>query len=364
MSKTVDKPFLIITSILVVVGVVVFISASIGLFAREGVNVSSQIVSQILALVIGLVAAYLVSKINTKFWNKYSFYIFLGSIILTLLVFVPFLGFEHAGARRWLSIGSFTLQPAEFLKFAFILYYGAWCAGVQRKIHDFKFSLFPLLVLLGVVGVVLALQPDFGTLIIIGVTALAMLVSTGAKWKHILSLCLTGIIFVSAIGFSVPYVKDRLLTFLQPERDPLGAGYQIQQSLIAIGSGKVFGRGAGQSVQKFNFLPEPIGDSIFAVFAEEWGFVGGIVLVSLFVLFASRGFRISTRAPNTFSRLVVVGFITAITAQSFINMGSMLGIFPLTGDPLVFVSQGGTSILVTLIEVGIILAISKASPAV
>ncbi|MCR4274796.1 MAG: FtsW/RodA/SpoVE family cell cycle protein [Candidatus Campbellbacteria bacterium] len=360
MQRGIDKPFLFITSILVVAGMFIFISASIGLLARaENLNVSGQIINQLLSLGIGLALALLVFRFPVTFWHTYSFYILLAGLAATLLVLIPGFGPEHGGARRWIEIGSVSLQPAEFLKFAFILYFAAWCTGVRKRIHTFTYGPLALLLLLVPVGFVLWLQPDYGSITIIGATGMCMLIFAGARWKHIISLSLIGGVCALLVVLFVPYIQDRVDTFLHPGKDPLASGYQIKQSLIAIGSGQITGRGFGQSTQKFNFLPEPMGDSVFAVFAEEWGFVGGIVLIGLFIAFLNFGYRIALRAETAFSRLVVLGFVTAIVTQSFINMGSMLGVFPLTGDPLVFVSKGGTSLVFTLIEIGIILAISK-----
>lgn len=359
MKRSVDTPFLTITAFLVLFGLFIFISASLGLLAREGVDMTGQVINQVVALGAGILLAIGATRLPVAFWNRNAFYIFIGALGATALVFVPGLGIEHAGAHRWINIGFTSIQPAEFLKFAFILYYAAWCVAVQKKMQSIQYSVVPLLILLAVVAVPLMIQPDFGTLIIIGATGFAMLVVAGAPWRHIISLSLAGLAFVTLIAVTVPYIQDRLTTFFNPERDPQGASYQIQQSLIAIGSGHVTGRGFGQSVQKFNLLPEPVGDSIFAVFAEEWGFIGSVLLIGFFIAFLSRGYRIATRAPNTFSRIITVGFVTSITVQSFLNIGSMLGVMPLTGDPLVFVSQGGTAIAVALLEVGIILAVSK-----
>lgn len=360
MQRSVDKPFFFITTFLVTAGMFIFISASTGLLARpENANVSAQIFNQLISLGIGVMFALLTLRIPIKFWHTYSFYIFIAALLATLLVL--FIGSEHGGAHRWIDIGSVSVQPAEFLKFAFILYFAAWCTGVRKKIHTFVYGPLALVALLGVVAAVLIPQPDYGSFIIIGATGLCMLIFAGAQWKHTLSLIAVGAVCAALVVFFVPYVGDRVETFIHPGNDPLGAGYQINQSLIAIGSGQITGRGFGQSVQKFNFLPEPMGDSVFAVFAEEWGFVGGVILLGLFIAFLNFGYRIAIRSEKPFSRLVVLGFVTAIVTQSFINIGSMLGVFPLTGDPLVFVSKGGTSLLVTLIEVGIILAISKYS---
>ncbi len=348
---------------LVLAGIFIFTSASLGLLARDGVSMGNLIASQILAIAVGTIAAIIAVRIPPEFWNKYAFYIFIASLIATFLVFVPGIGVEHGGAHRWLNLGPLpSVQPSELLKFAFVLYYAAWCAALQKRIHLFRYAAFPLVLLVGIAGIPLILQPDYGTIIIIGVTGFSMLIVAGARIRHVMALALAAFALLALVVFTVPYINTRVMTFFNPNRDPLGASYQIRQSLIAIGSGHITGRGFGQSIQKFSFLPEPVGDSIFAVFAEEWGFVGAIALLSLFIVFLSRGYRIAMHAPRVFSRIAVVGFITSIVIQSFMNIGSMLNVMPLTGDPLVFVSQGGTSMVMALLAVGIILSVSKTLP--
>jgi len=359
MSRAVDRPFLVLVGVLLLGGFFIFSSASLGLLAREGIEFSAVALNQGLSLLIGIVGLFVAIKIPYRFWNKYAPLIFLASIIFTLLVFIPGLGFSHAGATRWIDIGPISIQPAEFLKLGFIIFFATWLTGVKQKVETLKYGVLPLAVILVIVGAVLGAQPDLGTFMVIGLTGVGMFVVAGGKWKHIFSMGAAAIILVIVLGFSVPYINSRLKTFLDPSLDPLGSGYQIQQSLIAIGSGEWFGRGFGQSVQKFNFLPEPIGDSIFAVFAEEWGFTGAVVLLGLFVALALRGFRIAERAPSIFSRLLVSGIIIMISVQTLINMGAMLGIVPLTGLPLLFVSQGGSALLMVLVGSGMVLQVSK-----
>ncbi len=362
MQRSVDRFFLVTTVILITAGVFIFISASTGLLARpEHMTVSGQIIKQLLSLGIGLcLALFILSRKDTlAFWHKYAFYFFIAALGATLLVFIPGVGSSHGGALRWIDLGPLSLQPAEFLKFAFVLYFAAWCAGIRKRVQTFAFGPLALLVLLGLIAPILIKQPDYGSLIIIGITGFCMLIFAGARWKHTLPLLVVGVLCAVLAVMFVPYIGQRVDTFLHPDKDLLGAGYQINQSLIAIGSGGLTGRGFGQSVQKFSFLPEPMGDSVFAVFAEEWGFVGATLLVALFIAFLNFGYRIAIRAETPFSRLIVLGFVTIIVSQSFINIASMTGVFPLTGDPLVFVSKGGTSLVMTLIEIGIILAISR-----
>ena len=357
--QTIDKAFLTMTLILVGVGVIIFSSASLGLLAREGIRVSGIAVNQIFGIVLGLGLMYIAMRIPYRFWSKYSLYILIASIVLTLAVFIPGLGFSHGGATRWLSLGPLTFQPAEFLKLGFVIYFATWLSGMWRKIGKVRYGVGMLIGLLLVVGAVLAIQPDIGTFLVIAATGVVMFMAAGGKWSHILGFGVLSGMGLGVLGLVMPYIRLRLLTFINPASDPLGAGYQIQQSLIAIGSGKIFGRGFGQSIQKFNFLPEPVSDSIFAVFSEEWGFIGALFLLTLFILFTLRALKIASRAPTLFSGLLVTGITTLIIVQVFINIGSMMGIFPLTGMPLLFVSQGGSAMMLLLLQVGIILGVSK-----
>lgn len=359
MAHTVDKLFLGIVLTLAVAGFFVFLSASLGLLAREEARFSGVIFTQSVSLAAGLMALYFFSKIHYRFLKRFSLLFFIASLIATALVFVPGLGFEHGGALRWIFVGDFSFQPSEFLKLGFVLYFAAWLAAVKTRVQSLSYGFIPLFVVVGIVGVLLLKQPDTGTFMVIFGAALGMFIASGAYWKHVLYVGVLASSGLAALAYFRPYVMERFLTFLNPAVDPQGAGYQIQQSLIAIGSGEIFGRGFGQSIQKFNFLPEPVGDSVFAVFAEEFGLVGSILLVSLFVVFAFRGLMLAKRAPDYFSRLTVIGIVILVTGQAFLNIGSMLGVFPLTGLPLPFISHGGTALIFSFIGVGVVLNISR-----
>ncbi|MBX4197773.1 putative lipid II flippase FtsW [Candidatus Parcubacteria bacterium] len=358
--KRVDRPFFIATVSLITAGFFIFSSASMGLLARQGVSFSTVALKQFaIGFLAGGILLIITSRIPTKFWRKYSFYIFLFAVIACVLVFLPKIGFSHGGARRWINLGSYSFQPAEILKLGAVVYFAAWLSMVKDKVKTFKWGALPLFIILGICSVLLLLQPDTDTLMVIVAALVAMFITAGGQWRYIGILCLTAIIGILVIAQFRPYIMARLTTFLDPSKDSLGAGYQIQQSLIAIGSGGVFGRGFGQSIQKFNFLPEPIGDSIFAVAAEEFGFVGSMTILCLFVFFALRGYKIASRVSDTFAMTTAVGLVTLIISQAFINMGSMLSILPLTGIPLTFISHGGSAMLFALAEAGIILSISK-----
>ena len=363
-SKSIDKTLLVSTILLVAAGFFIFSSASMGLLAREGISYSSVAIKQFL---IGFIAGGLVlvvgAKIPYKYWRTYALWLFGISLLSCILVFVPKIGFAHGGAKRWLNLGPYTFQPAELLKLGTVIYFAAWIATAKEKIKTFKYGALPLYIIIAVTGALLMKQPDTGTFMVLFFALVAMFVAAGGKWRYILLLFGISVLAIITLAFVRPYLMARFLTFLDPSKDSLGSGYQIQQSLIAIGSGRITGRGFGQSIQKFNFLPEPMGDSIFAVASEEFGFIGGASLIFLFLFFAMRGYFVSARIADPFGMTLATGIITLIIAQSFINIGAMLGVLPLTGIPLIFVSQGGTAMLFGLAEVGIVLNISKSRKA-
>lgn len=360
MLKKVDKIFLIAFLALLFSGLVVFISASLGIYANDRAKFTSIIFTQIsFGLIAGLIACFITANINYRFWRRFSFIIFILSIMATILVFVPGLGVTHGGARRWIYIGSLSFQPLEFLKIGFIIYFSAWISGIKDKIKTIKYGLLPFVILMSIIGFILLKQPDTDSFIIMFLVGLAMYLIGGAKWRHVFLIGILALIGISIILFSRPYLMTRLTTFLNPAENPLTSGYQIQQSLIAVGSGGIFGRGLGQSIQKFKFLPESIGDAIFPIAAEEFGLIGGVVIIILFLFFTSRGLKIANLAPDIFGGLLVAGIVILITVQSFLNIASMIGVIPLSGSPLIFFSQGGTALFFTLAEIGMIINVSK-----
>ena len=359
-SKKVDRIFLATVIFLTILGFSVFASASLSLLARDGARFSNIAFNQtFFGLFLGSVACLILSKIHYRVWRKYALLIFITGIVLTLLVFAPGLGFEHSGAKRWLSIGGISFQPAEFLKIAFVIYFAAWLSGVKEKVATFRYGLLPFFALISIIGAIMLKQPDTDGLVVIAMAGLGIFITAGARWRDILVLILAMIMVVGATAYFRPYVMNRFLTFFNPAANSRDAGYQIQQSLIAIGSGEMFGRGFGQSIQKFKFLPESMGDSIFAVAAEEFGFAGSFFIILVFVFFVFRGFKIALKSPDMFGGLLVVGIVILVISQSFINIASMLGVIPLSGLPLIFFSQGGTSMFFTLAAMGIILNVSK-----
>lgn len=358
-SKGIDKIFFGIVIALAVVGAIMFTSSALGILAKNEAKFYGVIFNQfVFGLVGGCVVMFFTMRIPYKFWRTYSLYIFLASILLTALVFVPHIGFSHGGARRWINIFGLSFQPVEFLKIGFIIYFAAWLSWVKSKITDWRWSVLPLVVLLGIIAAVLLKQPDTKSIILLATTAMVMLFVSGMPWKYIIAILIISIVGFGSLVMVKPYLLERVKTFMNPSYDPSGSSYQLNQSLIAIGSGGIAGRGLGQSIQKFTNLPEPQGDSIFAVIGEEMGFIGCTILIFLFVSFALRGYRIGYNASDSFGKIFTIGIVTLFTAQSFMNIASITGVFPLTGVPLVFISHGGTNLLIALGVMGIVLNIS------
>lgn len=355
-----DTQLLVSVLALISAGFLIFLSASLGLLARDASHASSVALKQIfLGLIPGLIALYAFSRIEYSYWKRISFWFFIFAIGLNLIIFIPGLGLTHGGATRWLLIGSFSFQVSEVLKIASVIYFAAWLSFARERIGEFTRGFLPLLLMIGVVGIVLLLEPDTDTFLVISTSLVAMYLTAGGKWKHVALLGLAGILMIGILAFTRPYIMARIQTFIDPSASSQTSGYQIQQSLIAVGSGGITGRGFGQSIQKFNYLPEPVGDSIFAVAAEEFGLIGSLGLIALYLFFSMRSLKIAGSSKELFGGLLAVGITTFIIIQSFVNIGAMIGVLPLSGIPLLFVSQGGTALLFVLAECGILLNISR-----
>ncbi len=358
--KQFDTYFFGIVLLITVIGIFSFVSASLGILAHSETKFYGVLFGQIvLGFIGGLTAMWFAIKIPYHFWRNYAFFIFIATLVLTLAVFIPHVGFAHGGARRWISVLGISFQPAELLKLGFVTYFASWLAWTSKKQEEFKYKLLPLIIMLGLVAGALLLQPDTKSLILITASACSMLFVSGVSWKKILAIIGIGLVGVVLLALVRPYLMSRIKTYINPSSDSKGASYQLQQGLIAIGSGGIVGRGLGQSVQKFNYLPEPQGDSIYAVIGEEFGFIGSALLVVLYVFLSIRGYKIAMQSRDMFGQYLVVGIVTVLVAQSFLNMASLVGLFPLTGVPLVFISQGGTSLLIALFASGMVLNVSR-----
>jgi len=320
------------------------------------------------ALVLGTVAF----KIPLSFVKKVAPIVVLSNIIALASVFIPGLGMKFWGATRWLNIGGFVLQPSEFLKITSILYLSAWIASklsednvkgwkseAKKSYHNVIYVLVPFLIFLGAISIIMIFQKDLTTLGIIGLTLITMYFYGKTPLWHtffILSLSAIGLTFF--IKYE-SYRLDRWLIFLNPDADPMGKGFQLTRSLTTIGSGGIFGKGLGMSVQKLGGLPQATSDFIFAILGEETGIVGCVILIILFLLFFWFGMKIAQKSNDRFSRLTAMGITFWIVLQAFVNIGSVIGLLPVSGVPLPFLSAGGSHMVTELIGVGLLLNISK-----
>lgn len=357
-----DYILLGICSALVLFGILILASVSASI-AQERFGSSYYFLKHqlIFGLIPGIFLAYLVLKTNLSFFKKAAPYLLLINLILLSLVFLPRVGNSIKGTVRWLDLGFVSFQPAEFLKIALIIYWASWLSSrAEKKLKNPNFTLFPFFIVMAIVSLLFALQPDISTLGIIFFVATLIYFSANTPWWHTALIILIGAVGFYALIKLAPYRLARLSVFLNPETDPMGIGYQIKQALITVGSGGVSGVGLGLSRQKkFGFLPESISDSIFAIFAEETGFLGCLILILLFLMFFWRVFSIATRCQDQFLQFLAVGIGSWIVLQAFVNIGSMIGITPVTGIPLPFISYGGSALISELIGVGLLLNISK-----
>lgn len=348
------------TLLLLIFGLVVLSSAGIVEGQKKFGSSYYYLTHQLLYGVLpGLVLMFLFSKIDYKLWKKISLLVLLGSLLMMILVFMPNWGHDLRGATRWLNVGGFSLQPSELLKLALIIYLAAWFGNRDERIRNWTYGTAPFLLVLSFVAVLLLLQPDIGTLIVVTIISAAIYFFAGSPLKHflIIGLLIAGVL---AIMIAVaPYRLDRIKTFLDPSIDPRGISYQLNQSLIAVGSGGMFGVGFGQSTQKFGFLPEVTSDSIFAILVEELGLIGAGTLIGLFVMLSFLMVRVAHNIGDKFGKLLVMGVAAWILGQTFLNIGAIIGLVPLTGIPLPFVSYGGTAMMVLLAGIGIVLNVAK-----
>lgn len=309
----------------------------------------------------GIVVAYIASRLPLSFFKKLAFLFLILSFLLLILILFPNFNLEWGGAVRWLKIGPLILQPSEIAKLAIAVYFAALFERKikEGKIKSFKDTLLPFFIILVIFIILLLKQPDMGTLFILFLIAFLMFFGAGGSFSHAFLFAIFGMALLAVGALVFPYQAKRILTFLNPEKDVLGMSYQVNQSLIAIGSGGIFGKGLGNGIQKYHYLPQPIGDTIFAVWAEETGFVGSTAVILLFLLICWRGFIISKKAPDKFSQLLALGITSWIIVQAFVHIMAVCGMIPFTGLPLPFVSYGGTALVSAITGVGILLNISR-----
>lgn len=340
-------------------GLVMVSSASSVLSYERFGNPNYFLFRQLISFGIGILFWIIFQNIDYHFFRRIAPFLLFITVFLLILVFIPGIGHSWRGVHRWIKIGAFIFQPSEICKLSLILYLSAWFEKKKEEIKDFKRGFLPFLTFLGFLSFLLVRQPDIGSLAVIAGCAISIYFLAGAPFSHLVSLLGLGFAVFWVLVFLAPYRMARIIAFLNPKGDPLGIAYHLRNALIAIGSGGLFGLGFGMSRQKHLFLPEAHTDSIFAIIAEELGLIRASLVILAFILIALRGYKIASRAPDLFGRLVAGGITSWFVLQAFINIAGISGILPFTGVPLPFVSYGGTSLVISMAGVGILLNISK-----
>lgn len=355
-----DWTLIIFIWVIIVFGLAMLASAGVSLGYEKYGDPNYFFKQQFLLGVIpGIFVFLFAALVDYHLWQKLSKYLFGISIVFLILVFIPSFKIQHAGASRWLKIGNLSFQPSELVKLTFLFFLANWLSSVKSKASNFKHHFLPFVFLLSsVVGLIL-LQPDMGTAFMIAIIGLVSYFAANGNIFYLFSFSIFGSALFFILIKTEVYRMKRLMTFLHPELDPFGIGYHINQAMLAVGSGGIFGRGYGQSRQKFMYLPEVVSDSIFAIIAEELGFIFVIILISLFFGVFWRGFKIGEYAPDLFGKILAIGISSWLILQFLINIGSMIGLVPMTGIPLPFISYGRSSLLVSLAAAGIMANISR-----
>jgi len=360
-TKKPDFVLLSIIFILLIAGVVMVYSSSFVWSDYKFDDSFFYAKRQLLFAGAGLVAMFFLMRMPYSIWQKYSKVILLTCFILLILVLIPGIGMVRGGARSWIGIGAFSVQPSEFMKLGLIIFLASFLAKNQKYITSFKKGFLPALLLVFASFGLIMLQPDLGTGMVLVLTCMIMIFAAGARIKHFVGLGVLGLTGFILLIASAPYRISRITAFLNPWEDPLGDGFQIIQSLYAIGPGGLMGLGFGESIQKYFYLPEPQTDFIFAVLSEELGFIGGSFIIVLFLLLLWRGIKIALEAPDLYGRFLALGIISMLSLQAMINISVVIGLIPVTGITLPFLSYGGSSLTLTLCSVGVLLNISKHS---
>ncbi len=348
-----DKWLLVTTILLSFIGIIMVYDSSVAIAYRDFSNPYHFVRDQIKWLALGFLAFTVFSRVPYMLWKKIAVPGIVATLVLLIAVFIPGIGINALGAHRWINFGFFVLQPAEFAKLAMVIYLSAWFSTKEKG----RLLAFLLLVAM-VVGLVVV-EPDLGTSVTILSTSLALYFLSGAPMKHFFALIPVVLTGIAGLAVAKPYRMQRVLTFFNPEADPLGASYQIRQATLALGSGGFFGVGLGKSRQKYEYLPEANTDSIFAILGEETGFVGAIFVTGLLLFLVWRCFKIAKRVNEPFGKLLVLGIGSWIGAQALINTASMVALLPLTGVPLPLISYGGSNLVITLGALGIVYNVSK-----
>jgi len=359
-----DQVFLFYFFILVIFGLFVLTSASFFVACSRFNDCYFYLKHQLVAgFLPGLFLFSFFSFFDYHRFKKISLPLLLLSVVFLIFLYIPGWGVSHGFSVQWLNLGFLSFQPSELVKLFLIIYFSCWLAKKDKDIKSFSKVFAPLIIFLGIIEILIVKQPDFGAAIIVFILFLALYFIAGGSWLYLISLLFGGFVVSSLLIFFSPYHLARIKTFLYPGLDPAAAGYQINQALLAIGSGGIFGRGLGRSIQKFAYLPEMIGDSIFAILAEDLGFIVTVLIIALYVCLFLRIFKIAKNSPDKFGYLLAFGIGFWFILQVLINIAAMLNIIPLTGITLPFLSYGGTSFCVFSVAFGIVYNIScQASP--
>lgn len=360
-KTTPDITLLILTLTLLAIGLIMVYSAS-AVWAEYKFHDSFFFAKrQMLFAGVGILAMFFIMNIDYWTWRTWAKALIIICFVLLILVLIPGVGNVRNGSRSWIGIGAFSVQPSEFMKLAMIAFLAKFLSERQKFITSFKKGLAPSLGFVFLAFGMIMLQPDLGTGTVMVGTCIVMIFIAGARISHFVMLGLIGVAAFAALVVSAPYRIKRITSFLDPWQDPLGSGFQIIQSLFAIGPGGLFGLGLGESRQKFFYLPEPQTDFIFAILAEELGFIGGSFILLLFSLLLWRGVRIALGAPDLYGSFLAVGIIAMVAIQVMINIGVVTGLMPVTGITLPFLSYGGSSLTLMLMAIGVLLNISRYS---
>ncbi|WP_156290553.1 stage V sporulation protein E [Oceanobacillus salinisoli] len=344
--------------VLLIVGVVMVYSSSYVWSEYKFGDRFFYLKRQLLFAGVGVIAMFFFMFIPYNTWKKYAKVILIVCFSLLILVLIPGIGLVRGGAQSWIGVGAFSIQPSEFMKLGLIIFLANLLAVGQKYITSFRQGFLPCLLLVFTAFGLIMLQPDLGTGMVLVLTCMIMIFAAGARLSHFFGLAALGVLGLVGLIASAPYRINRITAFLNPWEDPLGDGFQIIQSLYAIGPGGLMGLGLGNSLQKYFYLPEPQNDFIFAIIGEELGFIGGTFVIVLFLLLLWRGIKVSLEAPDLFGRLLALGIVSMLAVQAMINISVVIGLIPVTGITLPFLSYGGSSLTLTLCSVGILLNIS------
>jgi cell division protein FtsW len=363
-SQKGDRIIMVLAFILIAVGIGMIYSAS-AVMAQKRFGDSAYFLKRQLAwLAVGMVFLTIFARADLKTLRSWGVPLLLIGLLALVAVLLPMVGVSVKGARRWLKIGAFTIQPAEFVKVGILLYLAHYLAKKGERIEDFRLGFLPPLLVIGLIIALVLVEPDLGTATVIGLVSLGLLFAGGARFGHLVIIALAALPALYFLIVGVGYRRQRMLSFLDPWSDPEGSGFQIIQSFLALGGGGLFGVGLGEGRQKLFFLPEPHTDFVLSMIGEELGFIGTSIVLLLLALFVAKGFMIALAAEDAFGRFLALGVSFLVAFHTFINVGAISGLLPTKGLPLPFLSYGGSSLVVNMIGTGMLISVSRDRPPV